>query len=167
MKPKQRSASSAMASPPAAGRLARGRTREEATFPAPPPIAGLPTDYGSTLEAIKQHLRQSRVRAVLAANPVVIEAYWAIGHIILARQEQATWGAKVIDRLASDLQFAFPDMGGLSPRNLLAMKIFAREFPSGPICATACCAIALGPYPRNHAAAQRPHRPRLLHPSLP
>ena len=133
MKPKQRSASSAKASPPAAGRLARGRTREEATFPAPPPIAGLPTDYGSTLEAIKQHLRQSRVRAVLAANPVVIEAYWAIGHIILARQQQATWGAKVIDRLASDLQFAFPDMGGLSPRNLLAMKIFAREFPSGPI----------------------------------
>jgi hypothetical protein len=38
----------------------------------------------------------------------------------------------VIDRLAADLREEFPDMGGLSARNLLAMKIFAREFPEGP-----------------------------------
>ena len=46
---------------------------------------------------------------------------------------RTAWGAKVIDHLAADLKEAFPDMGGLSSRNLLAMKIFAREFPDGPI----------------------------------
>lgn len=71
--------------------------------------------------------------AHFAANPIVIEAYWNTGKIILARQEEAGWGSKVIDRLAIDLQAEFPDMGGLSVRNLLAMKIFAREFPAGPI----------------------------------
>lgn len=133
MKPNPHPSSSTKPTSPAETRLARGRTREEATFPAPPAVAGLPTDYGTTLEAIKQHLRQSRVRAVLAANPVVIEAYWHIGHIILARQQQAAWGAKVIDRLATDLQSAFPDMSGLSWRNLHSMKTFAQAFPEGPI----------------------------------
>jgi hypothetical protein len=82
-------------------RSARGRTREDARFTAPP-------------------------RAVLAANPIVIEAYWHTGKIILQRQQEAALGAKVIDRLSTDLRDAFPDMRGLSTRNLLAMKIFAR-----------------------------------------
>ena len=114
-------------------RLSRGRALDDAIFPAPASLEHMPADYGTTLEDIKRHLRQSRVRAVMAANPVVIEAYWHVGHIILARQRQAVWGAKVIDRLAADLQAAFPDMSGLSCRNLLAMKIFAREFPDAPI----------------------------------
>jgi predicted nuclease of restriction endonuclease-like (RecB) superfamily len=114
-------------------RISRGRTRPGAIFPVAPPASALPEAYAATLQEIKTHLRNARIRAILAANPVVIEAYWHTGKIILARQQEATWGAKVIDRLAADLQEAFPDMGGLSSRNLLAMKIFAREFPSGPI----------------------------------
>ncbi len=114
-------------------RLSRGRTRPEAIFPVAPSAASLPESYAATLQEIKTHLRSARVRAILAANPVVIEAYWHTGKIILARQQESAWGSKVIDRLASDLQEAFPDMGGLSRRNLLSMKIFAREFPDGPI----------------------------------
>ena len=114
-------------------RLFRGRTRPEAIFPVAPTATYLPEHYAATLQEIKTHLRSARVRAVLAANPIVIEAYWHTGKIILARQQEAAWGAKVIDRLAADLQEAFPDMSGLSVRNLLAMKVFAREFPTGPI----------------------------------
>ena len=114
-------------------RLARGRTREDARFTAPPSLAGLPDSYGTTLEEIKSHLRSARVRAVLAANPIVIEAYWHTGKIILQRQQEAAWGAKVIDRLASDLREAFPGMRGLSTRNLLSMKLFAEAFPDGQI----------------------------------
>jgi len=118
---------------PTEDRLSRGRIRDDARFTAAPTIAGLPESYATTLQEIKTHLRSARVRAVLAANPIVLEAYWHTGKIILQRQQQATWGTKVIDRLASDLRDAFPDMGGLSVRNLLAMKIFFREFPDGPI----------------------------------
>ncbi len=114
-------------------RLSRGRTRPGAIFPVPPPASALPETYAATLQEIKTHLRNARIRAILAANPVVIEAYWHTGKIILARQQEAAWGAKVIDRLAADLQEAFPDMGGLSSRNLLSMKLFAEAFPEDPI----------------------------------
>lgn len=114
-------------------RLSRGRTRPDAIFPVAPAAASLPASYAATLQEIKFHLRSARIRAVLAANPIVIEAYWQTGKIILARQKEAGWGAKVIDRLAADLQAEFPDMSGLTTRNLLSMKIFAREFPEGPI----------------------------------
>lgn len=114
-------------------RISRGRTRPEAIFPVAPPASALPETYAATLQEIKTHLRNARIRAILAANPIVIEAYWHTGKIILARQQEAAWGAKVIDRLAADLQEAFPDMGGLSSRNLLSMKLFAGAFPEGPI----------------------------------
>lgn len=115
------------------GRLSRGRAREDARFPAAPPLAGLPDSYAATLEEIKQHLQQARVRAVLTANAVVIAAYWQTGQIILHRQQERGWGAKVIDRLAADLRAAFPGMAGLSPRNLLSMKLLAQAFPEGEI----------------------------------
>ncbi len=114
-------------------RLSRGRTRPGAIFPVAPPASSLPESYATTLQEIKTHLRNARVRAVLAANPIVIEAYWQTGKIILARQKEAAWGAKVIDRLAADLQEAFPDMGGLTRRNLFSMRAFAESFPDGPI----------------------------------
>lgn len=42
-------------------------------------------------------------------------------------------GAKVIDRLASDLREAFPEMKGFSSRNLKYMKSFAEMCPTGLI----------------------------------
>ena len=114
-------------------RLSRGLTRPEAMFPVTPSSLALPASYAATLQQIKDHLRSARVRAVLAANPIVIEAYWQTGLIILARQEEAGWGAKIIDRLAADLKDAFPDMSGLSRRNLFSMRNFAACFPEGPI----------------------------------
>jgi predicted nuclease of restriction endonuclease-like (RecB) superfamily len=49
----------------------------------------------------------------------------AVGHDILARQQSEGWGAKVIDRLADDLRRIFPEMTGLSARNLKYMRAFA------------------------------------------
>src|SRR5690606_27994143 len=39
------------------------------------------------------------------------------------------WGSKVIDRLAADLRHEFPDMRGMSPRNLKYMRAFAEAYP--------------------------------------
>ena len=116
-----------------APRLSRGRTRESAILPVAPALASLPADYASLLTDIKKHIVQARLRTVLAANVALIRAYWHIGHTILSRQKTEGWGARVIDRLSADLRETFPEMRGLSPRNLLAMKVFAREFPQAPI----------------------------------
>jgi predicted nuclease of restriction endonuclease-like (RecB) superfamily len=39
------------------------------------------------------------------------------------------WGAKVVDRLASDLKHEFPEMKGFSPRNLRYMRALADSYP--------------------------------------
>lgn len=134
----------ALAETPDEPRLSRGRSRPGAIFPVAPAAASFPEGYAATLQEIKSHLRSARVRAVLAANPIVIEAYWHTGKIILARQQEAAWGAKVIDRLAADLQEAFPDMAGLSSRNLLSMKLFAQAFPDGSIAKQAVSQLPWG-----------------------
>ena len=110
-------------------RRALGRTREEARFTAPPPSGELPPDYGETLTHLKELVRQTRLKAVLAANATMVMAYWQMGRIILQRQASAGWGAKVIDRLSTDLRREFPDMQGLSPRNLKYMRAFAAAWP--------------------------------------
>ncbi|MDD1754948.1 MAG: DUF1016 N-terminal domain-containing protein [Methanothrix sp.] len=56
-----------------------------------------------------------------------------IGRMILERQEKEGWGAKVIDRLSADLRDSFPDMRGLSPRNLKYMRAFAVAWPDREI----------------------------------
>ena len=59
--------------------------------------------------------------------------YWDIGRMILERQEKEGWGTKVIDRLSADLREAFPDMQGLSTRNLKYMRAFAAAWPDREI----------------------------------
>jgi predicted nuclease of restriction endonuclease-like (RecB) superfamily len=110
-------------------RLARGKARPEARFPVAPPRAEQPKDYAAALAAIKARIQQERVRVALAANAAMVLLYWDIGQMILARQESAGWGAKVIDRLAVDLREAFPEMTGFSPRNLKYMRAFAAAWP--------------------------------------
>lgn len=89
----------------------------------------LPTGYGELLENLKARIRSARVQAALAVNRELVLLYWDIGRSILERQQQEGWGAKVIERLADDLRREFPDMQGLSRRNLLYMRAFAEAYP--------------------------------------
>lgn len=93
----------------------------------------MPSGYGGMLREIKERMRQARLRTVLAANASMVMAYWEVGRVILARQQEQGWGAKVIDRLSADLREAFPDMQGLSPRNLKYMRAFAAAWPDEAI----------------------------------
>jgi predicted nuclease of restriction endonuclease-like (RecB) superfamily len=110
-----------------------GRTREGARFTAPPASAELPASYAFTLDALKRELQESRLRTVLSANAAMVTAYWKVGRIILGRQEKEGWGARVIDRLSADLRQTFPDMQGLSSRNLKYMRAFAAAWPDPAI----------------------------------
>ena len=118
---------------PRAERRSRGRTRDDAMFPAPSQRTEMPDDYGAMLADIKQRVLTQRLRVVIAANAAMIELYWDIGRTILDRQRNAGWGAKVIDRLSADLREAYPDMQGFSPRNLKYMRAFAAAWPDAAI----------------------------------
>lgn len=106
-------------------RKSRGRSREDASFPSLPGKMEMPESYASILGEIKERIRSERLRIVMAANSSMVLLYWDIGRMILNRQECEGWGAKVIDRLSADLRESFPQMQGLSPRNLKYMRAFA------------------------------------------
>lgn len=103
----------------------RGRKHAEASFPVPPGREELPDSYAAVLGEIKKRIRAERLRIVMTANAAMVLLYWDIGKAILERQQREGWGAKVIDRLSADLREAFPDMRGLSPRNLKYMRSLA------------------------------------------
>ena len=90
----------------------------------------LPSDYPQFLDEVKARVASARAQAALAVSAAVLAAYWEIGRGILARERRQGWGAKVIERLAADLRREFPDMKGLSPRNLRYMRDFARAWPA-------------------------------------
>lgn len=47
----------------------------------------------------------------------------------MKKQEENGWGAKVIEHMSKDLKKAFPDMSGLSTRNIKYMRKFALSWP--------------------------------------
>lgn len=110
-----------------------GRSRPGVSLPAPPPLAEMPENYGRLLEELKQRITTERLRVTMAANAAMVLLYWDIGQAILKRQESEGWGARVIDRLSNDLSKTFPDMKGLSPRNLKYMRAFAEAWPNRAI----------------------------------
>lgn len=84
-----------------------------------------PDNYRRFLQSLKDRIQSAQVKAALAVNQELILLYWQIGREILDRQQQEGWGTKVIDRLAKDLKHDFPEMTGLSARNLKYMRAFA------------------------------------------
>ncbi len=99
----------------------------------PKTVADVPSadaeGYVTLVAELKQRIADARLRAALSVNRELVLLYWGIGKDIISRQESEGWGAKVIDRLAVDLGRAFPQMTGLSARNLKYMRAFAEAWP--------------------------------------
>jgi predicted nuclease of restriction endonuclease-like (RecB) superfamily len=94
-------------------------------------IEELPASYGAFLEELKKRIRTSRVKAALAANRELIVLYWHIGKSIVERQRVEGWGVSVINRLAADIQSAFPGIEGFSPSNISRMRAFYLAWTEG------------------------------------
>jgi predicted nuclease of restriction endonuclease-like (RecB) superfamily len=92
-----------------------------------------PEGYEEFVGRLKDQIRSARLRAAASVNRGLVLLYWQIGRDILARQERHGWGAKVVDRLSSDLRRAFPGVEGFSPRNLKYMRAFALAWPDEPV----------------------------------
>jgi len=90
----------------------------------PPNHIGLPADYPAFLESLKGRVRQAQAKAMLSVNRELIGLYWDIGRQIVEQQERAGWGKGVVDRLADDIQKAFPGIRGFSASNVSRMRAF-------------------------------------------
>jgi predicted nuclease of restriction endonuclease-like (RecB) superfamily len=80
------------------------------------------TEYINWIKNLKATLHTARIQAVLAINATVIEFYWELGKMIA--EKQTAWGTKFLEQLSKDLMEEFPEMKGLSVRNLKYCRQF-------------------------------------------
>lgn len=92
--------------------------------------APIPQDYTTFLAHLKQRVVAARVHAARAVNYDLVLLYWDIGQGIVEKQKNADWGDAVVERLAKDLQRAFPEMSGLSVANVWRMRQFYEIYSS-------------------------------------
>ena len=109
-----------------------------------PTFAVPPVPYAEFLRDLKHDIRTARVKAALAVNSALVQLYWRIGTRILDQQAKEGWGTKVINAISEDLRREFPEMKGLSPRNLKYMQRFAREMPDSRIVQQAVAQLPWG-----------------------
>ncbi|MBM4032944.1 MAG: DUF1016 domain-containing protein [Planctomycetes bacterium] len=94
-------------------------------------VGQLPPGYRQFVESLKARIRSAQVKAALAANEELIRLYWDVGKAIVERQRTAGWGKAVVERLAADIQAAFPGIAGFSPRNIWRMRSFYLAWTEG------------------------------------
>ena len=98
-------------------------------------------NYAALIQTLKTEISQARIRAHLSVNKEMISLYWRIGSQILERQDKEGWGTKVIENISNDLRKEFPEMKGLSARNLVYMQTFAKAYSDFPITQAALAQI--------------------------
>jgi predicted nuclease of restriction endonuclease-like (RecB) superfamily len=79
-------------------------------------------EYKAWLGELKLKIRSVQLKAAVAVNAALIEFYWELGKMI--SEKDHIWGSKLIEQIANDLKEEFPDMKGLSRRNLFNIKKF-------------------------------------------
>lgn len=89
-------------------------------------------NYHLVLKQLEETINGSRQKVIRVANTELLTTYWEIGRTLIEQKEKAGWGNKVIEKLANDLKAKFPNMKGLSLRNLSYMQSFAAAWPFFP-----------------------------------
>ncbi len=85
-------------------------------------------DYSGFLRQVVAEIKNARITAVRKVNREMINLYWRIGEMILAKQLTQGYGKAVVERLSVDLKTEFPGSSGFSPRNLWDMKRFYEAY---------------------------------------
>lgn len=57
-------------------------------------------EYSKTLADLKKQIQESQIKAIVSVNKELIKLYWAIGKIIVEKQEKSGWGTSIIEKLA-------------------------------------------------------------------
>ncbi len=114
------------------GQLGNTMKKKKSTIVRRLSTSFLAKDYVETFTIIKQKVEESQVKAVLSVNTELLKLYWFIGKILTDKQESSDWGAKIIERLAQDLQRTFPGIEGFSRTNIFRIRSFYVEYQIVP-----------------------------------
>lgn len=81
-------------------------------------------EYIHWIQDLKAKIRSAQLKASIAVNEEMLLLYWDIGKSIVEKQNQYTWGSKIVEKMAKDLKRELPDTSGFSRTNLFAMRKF-------------------------------------------
>lgn len=82
-------------------------------------------DFKSVIENVKNDIKSTRFKIIENANRELLYLYFRLGKII---DENSKYGNKFINDLSIELKLEFPNMKGLSARNLSRMRVFYKEY---------------------------------------
>jgi predicted nuclease of restriction endonuclease-like (RecB) superfamily len=69
-------------------------------------------------------IQSARGRALVAVNTKLIDLYWNVGAYISRKLASATWGERVVERLARFIARRHPELKGFTRPNLFRMRQF-------------------------------------------
>lgn len=101
-------------------------------------------EYMDFFSTIKIRLKTAQIRAALAANSELIRFYWELGTELIEKQQSHQWGSGFLEQFSHDMRQAFPEMQGLSTRNLQRMKQFATLYSESAITTQAVSQLPWG-----------------------
>ncbi len=76
------------------------------------------SEFKSWVSLLKKDIRSAQVKAAIKVNTELLRLYWRMGADICEKQKTASWGDGWLKELSRELMAEFPDMKGLSYRNL-------------------------------------------------
>lgn len=85
-------------------------------------MKNLDVEYKSWLIHLKSRIRSAQAKAAIAVNSALIEFYWELGKMIA--ETQTAYGTGFLEQVSKDLKDEFPEMQGLSVRNLKYTRQF-------------------------------------------
>jgi len=81
-----------------------------------------PLKYNNFINQLKQKIQTSQIKASIRVNEELLKLYWDMAQMIIAKQQEASWGDGIIEKISRDLKEEFPNIKGFSKTNLLYMK---------------------------------------------
>lgn len=79
-------------------------------------------DYSAFLKDVKRRIQLAQIKAAVRVNQELLTLYWELGEQIIEKQSEAKWGDGFLEQMSRDLLDEFPDLKGLSKRNLELMR---------------------------------------------
>lgn len=83
------------------------------------------SDFKAIMENIKNDIKNTRFKILENANAELLNLYFRLGEII---DKNSKYGNNFINELSRELKLEFPNMKGLSTRNLARMCVFYKEY---------------------------------------
>ena len=109
-------------------------------------------NYLQFVRAVKKQILQSRYQAAKLVNRELLLLYYSIGHSLYEKLTAASWGDKVLQQIAADLQKELPGLRGFSYRSLKNMRQFYECYQTVVIGQSSTAQLPASPIKRSRAS---------------